>query len=245
MVDYGTTFVERAISYLHAMQTYPDALAQEFANALDILQPRPGDVILNIPAGGVPLEKHVHRDCALINLEFNKEFCDIAHVKQCAYNKIPLDNCSVDKIISIASLHHLSLEERQDFYRECHRILKPDGRFVIADVLKGSKQDVWLNKFVNEHNSKGHNGLFWTESDAGTMDGFNVSICTRKYDWVFTDNLALLDFSRNLFGLDRITDMEYLQGSINEILTVKQHENKTLLEWELIYFVLTPQCTEF
>lgn len=80
--------------------------------------------------------------------------------KKVSIDDIPLKSQSVNKILCLASLHHLNNEERINTYNEFYRILKPNGKLIIADVIKNSNQSIWLNNFVNNYNSNGHNGIF-------------------------------------------------------------------------------------
>ena len=49
------------------------------------------------------------------------------------------------------------------FVEECLRIIKKDGNFIFADVKKDTSVDKFLNQFVNEYNSLGHEGNFFYE----------------------------------------------------------------------------------
>jgi hypothetical protein len=46
------------------------------------------------------------------------------------------------------------------FYREAHRLLKPNELFILADVQENTPVAHFLNGFVHRHNSQGHRGQF-------------------------------------------------------------------------------------
>jgi len=46
-----------------------------------------------------------------------------------------------DAIIAVLCIHHLNPSQKQDFFKKIHSILKPDGIFIIADIIKFDSQD--------------------------------------------------------------------------------------------------------
>ena len=149
-MDYSLSFNTRASKYVSAIKKYPNALEEEFSTALKMLKLKKNDVLLNLPCGGVyiqpPSNVKYHK------LEINSMFAEIDNVEQCTLSNIPFEDESVDKILTLACLHHSSEEERKDFYNECIRILKHNGILVMADVVAKSKQSIWLNEIVNKYN---------------------------------------------------------------------------------------------
>ena len=102
-------------------------------------------------------------------------------------------------------------------------------------VLINSKQDKFLNTFVDCYNSSGHKGIFFDESEKYILEesGFrNIKIEIKEYNWYFNNTEEKIDFCKNLFGLDKASDEIILNGC-NEIL------GKDNFQWKLIYFVCT------
>lgn len=238
-MDYKQSFQKRSQSYLQAIKDFPEALENEFLNAIKMLQLKENDVVLNIPAGGIPLEKYIDVHVNYFAFDTHDEFTS-NEIKYCTWDNIPLKNKSVDKIICLASLHHLNTNERISTLKEFHRILKKTGKLVIGDIINKSPQAIWLNDFVNTYNSDGHKGIFFTPEDSLFLNsqGFNVSTTIVSYPWVFNSNTNAIIFCKLLFGLDLLdlTDPKLSQG-VKDILNLENGK----IPWQLIYFVCSPQ----
>lgn len=235
-MDYNKTFETRGHNYKYATETYPRALDHEFQTAIDMCELTPGMILVNIPAACVPLYKYLPPGVGYISLESNEPFAKLTGVPYSPLDALHLYDNSADVIISVASLHHASDSERQAFYKECRRVLRPGGRLVIGDVMRGSTQDGWLNTFVNLYNSAGHNGQFWSAADARILEdcGFSVAIRTARYTWDFDSDVDMIDFCKNLFGLDHATEPQIAQGLI-QYLGVRDCK----IPWQLMYFIAT------
>jgi SAM-dependent methyltransferase len=237
MADYDKTFAKRGREYKYAVETYPNALRAEFQTAADVVLSTNPTSVLNIPAACVPLHTYLPSTLSYTALESNKDFADMTHTPYATLSNIPLPSASIDTIVSLASLHHASHKERHAFYTECLRILHPGGRLVIGDVVAGSRQDEWLNVFVNHFNSAGHAGIFWSKDDCELMKtaGFDdVDFSIHSYSWDFKDQTDMLDFCRHLFGLDTADD-----HSIKTGLQTYLDASQTQIPWTLGYFVAT------
>lgn len=234
-MDYTLSFTNRAKNYVDAVKEYPSAFEEEFKTAVDMLQLEANDILLNIPCGGIYLETLIPALVQYNKLEISDDFAKLENVNKCSLFDIPYKNESVTKIINLACLHHLSLEERKVFYNESFRILKSEGLLVIGDVLSNSKQDVWLNQIVNKYNSKGHNGTFFTERDSQLIEscGFKV-VCTLKtYSWNFSSDEEMVAFFKKLMNLDLLEDLNILKELLYNTLSIKNFK----VEWSLLYFL--------
>jgi SAM-dependent methyltransferase len=238
-MDYNKTFETRGNAYRYAVYTYPKALENEFTTAVNELSLSSSDILLNIPASCIELKQYFTTSPKIYyEFETNPTFAKLTNTQVCNFFTVPLPDKSVTKIISLASLHHMTIEERPVFYRECKRILQPEGLLLIGDVKKGSQQDKWLNEFVNKYNSQGHNGLFWNEDDCQLLQqqGYTTHMTEKDYMWNFTSKEELIDFTKHLFGLDLATDEQIWQG-IQEYLTLNQETFE--LSWKLVYLHAT------
>ena len=237
-MEYNTIFTHRAKSYIYAIQTYPHVLEKEFETAVSMCRLKDGDVFVNIPGACENLREYIPNGIKYLPFETNEVLAKMMDVSASTFSLIPCENNSVDKVLSLASLHHLTNDERRVFYKEVARILRPSGMFVIGDVYVNSKQDAWLNKFVNMYNPLGHCGMFWNvvnRSDIQVLEeaGFDVDMEIKSYYWNFPTKESMVDFSKYLFGLDKATDEEIMEG----LRVYLDADFKTYrFEWELVYF---------
>lgn len=258
-MDYLQSFNHRCKQYMYAVTTYPHVMSEEYNIASKMISPyldyESDEIhILNIPSGGIHLKEYIDK-LTPHTLKYHSFETSPAFVNYyqsislsplpilCTYNNIPLPDHSMDRIIVLASLHHLQKQERLEFYQECKRLLKKKGRLVIGDVIKDSKQDKWLNEFVNRWNSSGHCGLFFDTNDRNDLEsiGFTVNIETPSYEWKFTNQSEMIDFVIHLFGLDLFEQSHQkseLIDFIKENLDYFENENGTCgFKWQLIYFI--------
>lgn len=236
-MDYNKTFETRGHKYKYATETYPRVLDSEFQTAINMCgELKPGMILVNIPAACVPLHKYLPAaaEVGYIPLESNKPFANLTGIPYSPLDALQLPDNSVDVIVSLASLHHATDSERRAFYNECRRVLRSHGRLVIGDVMRGSAQDGWLNTFVDLYNSAGHNGQFWSAADARLFEecGFNVTIKNARYTWDFESSESMIDFCKNLFGLDLATDAQIAHGLV-QYLGAKDCS----IPWQLMYFI--------
>lgn len=238
-MDYNKSFKNRANLYKYAIETYPIVLEKEFKTAIELCNIQSTDIVLNLLAGGTPLNKYfITSPKKYLEYETNIFF---SNIPQFTFNYIPEKSNSINTIIILAGLHHSNEDERKQLYKECNRTLKEStGRLIIGDVIHGSKEAEWLNIFVNNYNSSGHNGLFWTEKDKTLIEqnGFTTDIVIKSYPWIFQSEYELIDFTRNLFGLDLANDEDILSG-LNTYLCPRIHNNNIVIDWNLIYFIST------
>lgn len=65
----------------------------------------------------------------------NKENLDIKLLNSWAED-LPVESSSIDLVISSLSFHHLPTEIKKMALKEIYRVLKKDGRFILADIAK-------------------------------------------------------------------------------------------------------------
>ena len=231
-MDYDLVFSKRAAQYNYATKTYPHVLVNELRTAAEMVDAEKGTYVVNVPGACVDISPYLHPEVTYKPYETNATFAKIASVAHSVFGIIPERDGSVDKVVSLASLHHATDVERAVFYKEALRVLKPGGTMIIGDVIAGSAQDSWLNTFVNRYN--GHDGKFWSSADTAIMDGFTVEVSVKSYRWNFNSMVEMVDFCRNLFGLDSASDKDIVDGLEHYLKA-----DSTGFDWSLMYFIAT------
>ncbi len=230
-MEYINSFNNRVKSYLYAVNKYDKVLDEEIKNIIVELDIKENDVIVNLGAGGFHLNKFLPNNVIYKPYEFNKDFASNDNILYCNYDKLPIEDNTVDKIVICALLHHFNDEQRSKIYDECNRVLKRGGLLLVADVIKGSSQDYWLNKIVDKYNPNGHKGVFFEESDKRIIEknNFKVNVEIKNYKWNFDNRESAIDFLKNLFYLN--IDDNILLNELNKL----GFDDKKI-DWKLIYF---------
>lgn len=216
-MEYNDYFIKRIARYQYAINTYPNTMNDERNEALNRLDLFDGCKSLDLGNSGL---------MDFMNIDFE-------------FKKLPFEDKSFDRVVIMAVLHHISVENREVLYKECMRILKPGGRLVVSDVIKDSKQAYWLNTVVNKYNSIGHKGLFFDKSDEELFKrvGFDVRSDVASYFWYFNNKAELEDFVTNLFGMDLANSVYDI---VDQHLGLNAHgEEGFKFEWKLMYFIAT------
>lgn len=239
---YQEIFNKRADNYHKAMVEQPLVRRQEFEQAVKFLDIAPGSIVCDVPSGGGYLAPYVQTpDASLIFLETSAEFasnCPVGanySVKECTLESLPLDDGSVDRLLSLAAVHHV--QDKGALYREFWRVLKPSAKLVIADVEVGTSTAHFLNDFVDRFNSMGHKGMFLDSSGIEQMaqSGFDlVGVDRPKINWSFQSTTEMIDFFRKLFGLDKANDADIVAG-VTEHFSLIYQNGGVEIDWQLVY----------
>lgn len=243
--NYQDIFDERGNNYHRAMIEYPLARKEEFDHVVELSEINDGQVICDIPSGGGYLNQFIDNQVKIISVETSQQF--IKNLKSQKnhisvfwqdMSHIPLDTESIDRTISLAGLHHL--ENKNIFYQEVYRILKKGGIFCLADVKDKSGVAKFLNIFVDQNSSMGHQGDFLNDSTKYELEASNFTILydsTIEFYWKFNTQKNMVDFCKLLFGIDQATDLQILEG-IEQYLGYKIIEEKYYMNWELYFLKL-------
>lgn len=252
---YAALFNQRGHLYHQAMKDFPDARKAEFNAVVSWLDLKSGMSICDVPSGGGYLSDFILDN----NITFNfvetsqvfanaaKNICDNNEQKndnnKKIYNNIscdsitniPLEASIIDRVISLSGLHHES--DTLGFYKEANRLLTDEGFLVLADVMQGSGVDTFLNQFVDQHSSMGHEGRFFCAQTLADIEscGFEiVDSSIESYTWHFSSSNEMVNYCKMLFGIDQAVDKQILEG-IRNSLGYAELENTCLMNWELMF----------
>ena len=262
--SYDDIFEQRGLQYHRAMRSQPHARQAEFETLLAIADLHPHLTIADIPSGGGYLQTALPIPAQLIQIETCPAFVQANSTSKqtdssitatttsptattllCRdLHHIPLPTDHLDRILSLAGLHHIA--DRATIYVEFHRLLKHHGLCCIGEVAQGSGVAGFLNEFVDRHSSLGHRGLFFEEAERTLLEqaGFQiVSDRTISYPWQFPSQLAMVQFCRDLFGIDRASDAELLEG-IQHYLGHSIRGDRHQLQWQLRFIKAQKQTQE-
>lgn len=235
---YKTIFDERGASYHKAMAKYPDVRRNEFIQSLQIADVRPNHTVADFPSGGGYLSSYLDESNLCICIESSQVFADFCKAKALEVSMLSGDTTSladnsVDRVVSIAGLHHE--ENKIPLLSEMCRILKPGGIACVADVEADSSVANFLDTIVNKFTSIGHQGSYFSGGNCTDFEqaGFNV-IQNRllNYDWVFESIKHMIDYCRLIFGLEA-DDQEIISG-VEEFLGYTEKDDKILMPWQLM-----------
>jgi len=243
ILDYHDIFELRGRLYHQAMREYPDARSNEFQSVIREAGIAPGMTVVDVPSGGAYLSRYLD-DVELIGLETSQTFAQLANentrnVLLFDNNRFPLKDASVDRVLSIAGLHHV--ENKCALFAEMRRILKPGGRIVVADVAGDSVVRNFLDDFVGRYCETGHSGWYFGADTRKELRDAGLNIVDEKrldYLWYAPDMEQLADFCRLLFGMVN-ADTSTVADGIRSHLGTRETGDRTGLNWQLQCFTCT------
>jgi ubiquinone/menaquinone biosynthesis C-methylase UbiE len=114
---------------------------------VDALAPAPGEAILEFGCGtasNLVALKQRQPDLLLTGIDVDPEILEIARAKldgagieaelvHYSGAELPFEDVSLDGVCTLLVFHHLTLEQKKLALAEIRRVLKPGGRFVLAD----------------------------------------------------------------------------------------------------------------
>lgn len=249
---YRDIFKLRGQLYHRAMQLFPDVRAQEFMNVLAEASIASHMTVVDVPSGGAYMSRYLEV-ANLIGLELAETFADLAvahnqNVLLYESDQFPLKDSCVDRVLSIAGLHHVQHKSR--LFCEMRRILKPGGLVVLADIAEDSFVQCFLDDFVGGYSETGHSGWYFGNTTRSELGKSGFRIITDKplnYAWYAPDLSQLAEFCRILFGMVR-TDTRTVEKGIEKYLGVIERDNQIGLNWQLHCFACeadpSPGCTQ-
>ena len=239
--DYTDLFTQRGSSYDQAMLEWPEARAQEFAQVIAAAGVAPGMTVADVPAGGGYLRGYLPQGCRWIGHEPCSDFTNHrTGAAEAARPLLPLPfaDGEADTAISLAGVHHLA--DKRDLFAEMRRITRPGGRFALSDVARGTPTAHFLDGFVGNYNSTGHEGVFLDDHTLTELKeaGWQVlSAELRHFHWVFPDRAAMAGFCRRLFDICK-TNADHVASALESGPGTDQLDGGMLgLRWSLMTVV--------
>jgi len=236
---YAEIFKHSGTSYHKAMQRFPAARDEEFKAALSLLDLTHGSRLLDVPAGGGYLRSYLPESIDYIGLDFSSGFATLGEIDQCSETNTAFNDDSIDNAVCIAALHHV--ENKPGFFQELNRCLRPGGQLLIGDVVANSPEADFLNGFVNDWNSLGHNGTFISlRHDTQILQeaGFSSHTTIKRYHWNFDSQTDCHHYLRLLFALDKNPTEAQLDAAISQLGT-KKTTSGFHLNWSLGFISAT------
>ncbi|CAB0151195.1 hypothetical protein PSI9734_01608 [Pseudidiomarina piscicola] len=257
--SYQEHFEQRGSAYDRAMLRFPEARRQEFEQVIAAGRLAPGMKIADVPAGGAYLcaflppgcEYQAHEPCASFTnhgqggqpLQCKDDFSRGAAPSEKgdgAQGGLPLlplpwADDEIDVAISLAGVHHLA--DKRPLFRELKRVIKPGGRLALSDVAKGSKVATFLDGYVGDFNSTGHDGIFLDRSTLQDLESAGFVIEQRHlndFHWTFANRDDMATFCHELFDLQK-SNVADTQRAIEQQLGVTDYPDGTVgMAWQLM-----------
>lgn len=239
MLDsYAAIFARRADSYCRAMERHPRARDAEFGAVVDPLD-RATRTVIDLPAGGGWLRRYLRAGIHYVAVEPAELFFNLCPQDQHAdrvrtpVEAVPLPDATADAIVSLAGLHHAP--DLDAIFAEAHRLLRPGGQLVIADVAEGSGEDHFLNRYVHAHNPMGHEGVFLDGGVAGRLRraGFvAIEEDQASTPWRLDSAEQAGAYCADLFGIEGQSP-EQVAAALRDIVGAIESEDGFVLGWSL------------
>lgn len=241
---YAEIFAKRAQSYHMAMQSAPRAREAEFRAVLEPLDDLPPGALCDVPSGGCYLACHVRPEIRYLGIEPTEDFFRFASasgvsVLKANPSKVPLPRDTFDYIVSLAGLHHEP--NLQGVFREMRRLVRRQGRVVIADVAENTPPARFLDGFVAQTNPLGHDGWFLCSETIVLLQGAGLRVLNDELievPWVFDDLAQAENFAAQLFGTDYANPTQVADALFSEV-GCSSEPSQLRVHWSLRRIICT------
>jgi len=241
--NYEELFQLRGAPYDGAMTRFPEARREEFLNTIARANLSPGARVGDVPAGGGYLARYLPQGCTWLGHEPCASFGHGVTGQDRDLLPLPWGDASVDAALSVAGVHHL--DDKAPLFTELARVVRPDGRLVLADVHEASAVSRFLDGWVDRHNSTGHVGSYLGDHtiDELRRAGFDIVSAERvPFHWRFSTLDDMGEFAHRLFDLRSSTPSETARTIAAE-LGVDALPDGVGMRWELFMVAAAPAAS--
>ena len=109
---------------------------------IELLSIKGSDRILDIGIGTGLLEEKIDKQCKIAGIDISKKMMEkvlekslSVELKEGSFLNIPYPDSAFDSIISCFAFHHLDNSEKKLALKEIDRVLRQNGKFILADFM--------------------------------------------------------------------------------------------------------------
>lgn len=234
---YAQIFEKRAAEYHRAMRQFPRARDAEFSAVVEPFRDASAGLVCDMPSGGGYLADHLWAGMDYIAVDPATDFfvgwANPSQRLRAEITEVPLADQFVDYVVSLAGLHHEP--SLLHVFQEMRRLLRVQGRVVIADVAVDTPPARFLNGFVAANCPLGHDGHFLDERTAPALAAAGFAIADDsliEVPWTFESFAEAGEFCRNLFGMTAL-GVEETADSMEREIGFNASGGHPLLRWVL------------
>ncbi|WP_232054539.1 class I SAM-dependent methyltransferase [Thiomonas sp. Bio17B3] len=248
---------ERSTNYQDALRLYPDAWLHDLKLMHDLLQPRPGESIVEVGAGTGYFSREIARtlgangrlDIVDPASEQTQGLAEILprniRIHHQAAEDMELAFKGFDAVWSRGAIHHV--RDKMRAFERFAAHTKLGGRLVITDIFAGTTLARYFDSFIARSCVTGHEVSFLSQDFATTICGLTGWSCPAFYDntarWRFADSQHLGKFLRLLFSAKpEYSDEDCLEG-VQDFLTVQDGGGSCTLLWPMTTLVAQRAAT--
>jgi SAM-dependent methyltransferase len=248
--SYKDIFETRGALHAEAFRLYPESIAEEAQLIIDAADLTPFETLLDIPSASGFLNRYISTpNINLIAIDPSPQMhklCreNVPNSHCAALNNIPLENDSVDKVICLAGLHHEP--DLLSIFQEIYRVLRIGGQFIIGEVDENSAVSIFLNEFVDQHSSTGHQGIFYSVNYENILRATHFKVTSnllKNYHWRFDSEDHLADCLIKMFGIDKASPTTVI-NAVKSILGLDHFADHIRMRWSLRHIISTKELKQ-